>query len=114
MKQLGRNPQSFKLIASKQVLKDYMSLLEQGVRSGTEIIMVDVEVSGCFHENTKVGLNDGTTKRIADVREGDVLKSYNISNGMFEESLVTHVNKVEVSRTIEIEFPNRRIVHCTP
>ena len=67
-------------VSGEDVFK--ISYLEEVLSEGGE---------GCFHCQTKVNMADGTYKRIDQVKEGDLVLSYNIDTEEVEAKPVTHV-----------------------
>ena len=51
----------------------------------------DAKRAGCFTPGSRVKMSDGSLKRISEINEGDLVKSYNISTGKVEAKKVLNI-----------------------
>lgn len=79
-----------------------------------EPVWVSLKYHGCFHEQSKVMLVNGEEREIKDIKENDLILSYNENTKDFESDLV---NKVLVNNFkkewILLTFDNHKQIKCT-
>lgn len=93
----------------------YFSAPENGSFSS---ISAYLTAGTCFSEDTLITMADGSYKKIADVKIGDMLKSYNEKTHQFEvgtvEKTYFHPPDLMGDYYLEITTDNKRVVKITP
>lgn len=64
----------------------------------------------CFVKGTQITMADGTTKPIERLKIGDRILTYNIENGVFEDSVVLELAKKTHQNLVELSFAGTTII----
>lgn len=67
----------------------------------------------CLDENTEILASDGTSKKIADVKIGDCVVSYDKNTNQFVNDEVINVYDNGIQDCIELTFENGTRITCT-
>ena len=72
-------------------------------------------VDECLHPETQITMFDGTTKKITDIKVGDLVKTVNEDSGIIEDKpvLKLHSNLNKGSQMYEIEMENGDLLRIT-
>lgn len=69
--------------------------------------------SRCFSENQKIITTNGN-KRISEIKNGDIVMSYNEENKTIENSVVTNTFRLKnTKKTVRIKMKDGTIIECT-
>lgn len=69
---------------------------------------------GCFLKDQEVIMGDSSTKKIVDIKKGDIVKSYNEITKQLENKKVLDTFKYPSHEYIRIKLKNGTIIECTP
>jgi len=81
---------------------------------GVYFMKTPFEYNTCFVKGTLITMADGTTKKIEDVKVGDVVKTFDHESGDFSsaEVYVAWSEKVKPETTFKLNFEGGYTVHC--
>lgn len=97
------------------------SLIELDVEdTDTYIIAGDVPINSfithnapCFVAGTLITLADGSTKKIEDIKPGDIVATFDLKTETIVENVVNEVYSKRIWGTVEYKFDNGESVRCT-
>jgi len=69
--------------------------------------------SPCFVAGTMVTLEDGSLKKIEDVKSGDVVSTFDLKSGTIKQNVVNAVFSKQVNQIVEYKFNNGDVLKCT-
>ena len=110
------NSQSFEIepIQSKDSLRDLILTLEiENIYPGTkyqDVAVSELNFDGldvhCFAAGTNISMANGETKPIEKIKEGDVIKNYDIASGEIFDSRVQELEIARHSETVILKYSN--------
>jgi hypothetical protein len=80
---------------------------------GEEVVATE-KLHGCLKADTKVTLVNGEQVAISDLKEGDLVLSYNEDTGEFEPDRVDAVISADLPKDwVRLTFDDGRVLECT-
>jgi intein/homing endonuclease len=67
----------------------------------------------CFVAGTKITLADGSVKNIEDVKQGDIVSTFDLKTNEIKHNKVNAVYSKEVNQIVEYRFDNGEVLRCT-
>jgi intein/homing endonuclease len=67
----------------------------------------------CFVAGTMVTLEDGSLKKIEDVKSGDIVSTFDLKTGEIKQNVVNAVFSKQVNQIVEYKFNNGDVLKCT-
>jgi intein/homing endonuclease len=67
----------------------------------------------CFVAGTKITLEDGSVKNIEDVKQGDIVSTFDLISNEIKYNKVNAVYSKEVNQIVEYKFDNGETLKCT-
>lgn len=67
----------------------------------------------CFVAGTKITLADGSVANIEDIKQGDIVSTFDLTSNEIKYNKVNAVYSKEVSQIVEYKFDNGEILKCT-
>ena len=67
----------------------------------------------CFVAGTKITLSDGSVKNIEDVKQGDIVSTFDLKTNEIKHNKVNAVYSKEVNQIVQYKFDNGEVLECT-
>ncbi len=67
----------------------------------------------CFVAGTKITMQDGSVKNIEDIKQGDIVSTFDFKNNEIKYNKVNAVYSKEVNQIVQYKFDNGEVLECT-
>ncbi|EAR92421.2 polyubiquitin (macronuclear) [Tetrahymena thermophila SB210] len=110
--QIGFPPNQQRFLFAGKILEDERTVGDYNMKTGSTINLILNLRGGCFVSNTQITMADKQKKFINEIQEGDLVRSYSITDETFQQNAVTSIVKHEADQLCQINFGKQHVV-CT-
>lgn len=90
-----------------------MEIFTNCATSASSFILFYLLLNGCFRKGTKVKMANGTYKNIEDVKENDMVVSFDENTGEFVDQRVSRLNINQPKPMVKVVLENGEEIVCT-
>lgn len=91
-------------------LYDYDHLNEYNIGDGAVLFLTLSSPRACFLPDAPITLSNGLTKRIKDLKDGDLILTYNTQKLVLESYKISNLSVFKTNYLCEIEMGNQKVI----